>query len=727
MTIDDSVEIRKLPPSHITQLSSVLEIADQWKKLMSIVPSVLTKDNFECKISCENPAKYNSDHIRLIETASIKYKRTGTEILLEEWGCSGRIRPAVGHLRYLLIQAELFRAADYVAQNILHESPPERPSQGPAARIPTNINRDIMEQFLNEMNYESDLLENISPDSFNNNLDHSKPATTIPEIIVTPDVEDRPTSPNFNMQNTNEGNESKTVSSMIKFSSSIASTASLPNLSAFSDSDTVDESDTSIEIQSHTQDVPALSELLPSENNIPNITELNCASESSGIIPNLSGLNQISEKDIPQSELDQNIYQSASHDLIPNLSELNQPSTSIPNLTELISTNLENNSSSASTSNPTIIPVVSILTTLPGNEMGVNVSEENDSLPNLSVLIPETSRRSSLNVSINTFGSSVSRQCTSPLPNLTLNTHLPHFAYHELEVATNDFNEEPFEDLKEVGRFLGAGAFGKVFLATGLLDRPVAVKKLFLENVEVVNIDDTVTRQFRNEVEVLSRFQHENLLSLLGYSCDGCTYCLLYEYISGGTLKDRLQDGGPKLTWQERLDIALGTAKAVSYLHTAFSSPLIHRDIKTANILLDSSNKPKLGDFGITKLLTNQNTNTCTVIGTSAYMAPEALRGDISVKCDTFSFGVVLLELLTSLPSYDEKRDGNDLVTHVEENCEETIQPLLDITVGTWISNDLNFGEELYSIANQCLMEKKKRPVMARVTDMLNDLICKRH
>lgn len=136
-------------------------------------------------------------------------------------------------------------------------------------------------------------------------------------------------------------------------------------------------------------------------------------------------------------------------------------------------------------------------------------------------------------------------------------------------------------------------------LGIGLLEKPVAVKKLNLNGVNVVNVDDTITKQFRNEVELLCKYKHENLLSLLGYSCDGPTYCLIYEYICGGALKDRLEYSLKwpdrfRLLWTDRLYIALGTAKAVSYLHNAYSMPLIHRDIKTANILLDGFNKPKV-------------------------------------------------------------------------------------------------------------------------------------
>lgn len=125
-------------------------------------------------------------------------------------------------------------------------------------------------------------------------------------------------------------------------------------------------------------------------------------------------------------------------------------------------------------------------------------------------------------------------QPKSTTPNLSIMTQLPHFPYTQLEVATKHFSTK-------TGTFLGAGAFGSVFLATGLLDRPVAVKRMSLDNVEGITKDDRVTQQFKNEVEIFSKCKHENLVPLLGYSCDGNTYCLVFEYVPGGSLFDVLQ------------------------------------------------------------------------------------------------------------------------------------------------------------------------------------------
>jgi interleukin-1 receptor-associated kinase 4 len=310
-----------------------------------------------------------------------------------------------------------------------------------------------------------------------------------------------------------------------------------------------------------------------------------------------------------------------------------------------------------------------------------------------------------------------------------VDTLLPHVQYAELECFTDCFNELSVGS--SGGRKLGAGAFGSVYLGILPSQKLVAVKRL---NRDAVNVE----KQFRNEIEALSRFRHNNLLGLIGYSCDSSTYCLVYEYMSNGSLQDRLacKDEESVLHWQIRLNIAQGTANGILYLHTAFEKPLIHRDVKSANVLLDQQLVPKLGDFGLVHLGQHSNTvtmPTTTVLGTSAYMAPEAFRGDVSVKLDTFSFGVVLLEILTGLPPYNEEREGHDLVTHVEAMCEDTnsINILLDKRAGDWgmscvagHQEEYDVTERLYLVALKCIEDnKRKRPTMTTVVEELDEII----
>ncbi|XP_060527848.1 interleukin-1 receptor-associated kinase 4-like [Cylas formicarius] len=656
--MNSSLEIRKLQPGYVRELAQILEYAESWKRLMAIIPNHLGSNTFVCDIKIDNLPKYNSEHFKIIENASLKYKRSCTEILFDEWGTSGKIRPTLGHLKYLLAKAELFRAADYVAVELLREEPPERPSFGPAALVTTDLTEIKKNSGFDKIG-PVEPAASIVPSNValhHHFTNHQPSKNVIPDIVISEVID---VTPSDIIEVPIVKVKSKPVSDMMKFSSSASE-------------DVTNELESGI--------IPEISSLLESP-----------------------GPKEASESTVDSSEsneLSSSSFKGLTGSFAPPIADLLAPECSESDLN--------------------FIPALSALNPvsegIPNFEM-LQASEEQMHSSNSSL-----QSRSSFNVSNGT--DFLTSKCSSPLPNLYLNTELPHFTYGELAAATNNFNEEAYTNVDNAGRFLGSGAFGSVFLAPKLIDRPVAVKKIFLENAESVNEDDAVTKQFRNEVEVLCKYKHENLVSLLGYSCDGCTYCLVYEYVSGGALKDRLQDPSWRLMWKERLNIALGTASAVSYLHTGFSTSLIHRDIKTANILLDSEDNAKLCDFGLVKLLPSQKTNTHTAAyGTSAYMSPEAHRGDISVKLDTFSFGVVLLELLTSLPPIDYNRQGYDIVTHVEDHCDESITPLLDTSVGSWQENDINYGQKLYELAQKCLEEKKKRPSMVEVRDILNDLI----
>ncbi|XP_046649900.1 interleukin-1 receptor-associated kinase 4-like isoform X1 [Daphnia pulicaria] len=311
-------------------------------------------------------------------------------------------------------------------------------------------------------------------------------------------------------------------------------------------------------------------------------------------------------------------------------------------------------------------------------------------------------------------------------------TTLPHLSYTDLEYLTNDFDLNPVSQ----GRKLGAGAFGTVFLGMlkenpqlddrGIeiykkmklsLQHKVAVKRLHNQKVDV---DIDTNRLFRTEVETMSQYVHENLLALLAFSADGPDCCLVYSFIPNGSLEARLacEGGSPPLQWNQRLDVAHGVSKALIHLHTGGAQPLVHRDVKSANVLLDHNMKAKLGDFGLIRIGASGRGSksvafTSNVLGTSAYMAPEAFRGDISVKLDTFSFGVIILELLTGLPPYDEERDGNDLISHVDSALDEIefIQ-LLDPKISP-LPEDM--ASALHSIALSCIQEKKRRPLMTQV------------
>ncbi|CAH1984877.1 unnamed protein product [Acanthoscelides obtectus] len=646
-----SLEIRKLPPRHVKELTLMLETHELWKRVMSIIPKKLEKENFKCDITPHNPRKYTSEHFRLIERETDQTHRPSTEILFEEWGTSGRVRPSLGHLLYLLTKLKLFRAADYVAETLLNQEKPPRPEIGPGAPVPIpkpveqhknpTDEREI-EKILDEIDYPAQAVNRIRSNSQGSNKSKSPPPAAIPEIVITPNEEFVPTFPTrFVTQ------REKPVSDMIKFSTDTVESES----SIYEDSDSTISNNPGI---------------VSDSNNVTQSTSDNETSDS-------YSYNQ-ETGDVCVSEN------------IPRLSQI-LPSEKIkPKARVSFADTTDNNKDSD--------------------------SSEDDSLPNIPNL------EAIIGLEKTHIKEPPSDKPISPLPSLSLNTALPHLSYSELEVATNNFDESSIE---ESGRLLGKGSFGTVFLAHGLLNKPLAVKKLTLElnNSEVDNEIDTITKQFTNEIESLSKYKHENLLELLGYSCDGNTYCLLYEYITGGTLRYRLKGEGETLMWKDRIQIANATAKAVVYLHTAYSTPLIHRDIKSLNILLDENNKPKLCDFGLIKTTPSQDTiKATTIFGTSAYMAPEAFKGNISVKLDTFSYGVVLLELLTSLPPNDDEREDNDLVTHVY-GIEDKMS-LVDKNAGSWKENEINYAEKFYDIAERCVEERKNdRPTMVEVEKLL--------
>ncbi|XP_019434794.1 PREDICTED: cysteine-rich receptor-like protein kinase 3 [Lupinus angustifolius] len=184
----------------------------------------------------------------------------------------------------------------------------------------------------------------------------------------------------------------------------------------------------------------------------------------------------------------------------------------------------------------------------------------------------------------------------------------------------------------------------------------VAVKKLILSQSS--NID----HDFESEAKLISNVHHRNLVRLLGCCNEGQERILVYEYISNRSL-DRFLFGNKKgsLNWKQRYDIILGTARGLAYLHEEFYVPIIHRDIKTTNIFLDDDLQPKIGDFGLGRLLPGDGTHLNTrFAGTLGYTAPEyAIHGQVSEKADIYSYGVVVLEIISGQKSTEVKLDEN--------------------------------------------------------------------
>eukprot|EP00250_Pteridium_aquilinum_P019750 c24559_g1_i1 orf=259-2940(-) len=223
-----------------------------------------------------------------------------------------------------------------------------------------------------------------------------------------------------------------------------------------------------------------------------------------------------------------------------------------------------------------------------------------------------------------------------------------------LQVATNDFSED---------FFLGRGGFGSVYKGCLEDGTVIAVKKM-----DSTMMTNQGQREFQSEVDVLTKLRHRHLVAILGYCIEGDEKALVYEYMPGGTLSQHLfawsRYGMTPLSWKSRLSIALDVARGLEYLHGLAQSRFIHRDLKPSNILLDESLRAKISDFGLVRLVPEgekQSVQTL-VAGTFGYLAPEyAYTGHITTKGDVFSFGVVLMELITGRPALDNTQtDGNN-------------------------------------------------------------------
>ncbi|RWW85829.1 hypothetical protein BHE74_00005469 [Ensete ventricosum] len=213
------------------------------------------------------------------------------------------------------------------------------------------------------------------------------------------------------------------------------------------------------------------------------------------------------------------------------------------------------------------------------------------------------------------------------------------FSYEELYEITDGFSPQ---------NILGEGGFG----------REVAVKQLKVGSGQG-------EREFQAEVEIISRVHHRHLVSLVGYCISENQRLLVYDYVPNGTLESHLHAAGkrrPAMDWATRVKVAAGAAGGIAYLHEDCHPRIIHRDIKTSNILLDNKFEAQVSDFGLARLAMDACTHVTTrVMGTFGYLAPEyASSGKLTERSDVFSFGVVLLELITGRKPVDGTRPLGD-------------------------------------------------------------------
>ncbi|KAG8369284.1 hypothetical protein BUALT_Bualt15G0135400 [Buddleja alternifolia] len=290
------------------------------------------------------------------------------------------------------------------------------------------------------------------------------------------------------------------------------------------------------------------------------------------------------------------------------------------------------------------------------------------------------------------------------------------FTFKELAMATQNFRE---------ANLIGEGGFGCVYkgrLPSGLI---VAVKQLNLEGFQG-------NQEFIVEVLLLSLLHHPNLVNLIGYCTDGDQRLLVYEFMPMGSLENHLFDlepGQKPLSWSTRLKIACGAARGLEYLHCHANPPVIYRDLKSSNILLDNEYNVKLSDFGLAKLgPVGDKTHVSTrVMGTYGYCAPEyAMSGRLTLKSDIYSFGVVLLELITGRKAIDgtKKPGEQNLVVWSRPFLKDRtkyvqmVDPLLE---GRFSSKSLHHA---LAITSMCLQEQASfRPMISDVVVALEYIV----
>ncbi|CAN6480806.1 unnamed protein product [Victoria cruziana] len=245
------------------------------------------------------------------------------------------------------------------------------------------------------------------------------------------------------------------------------------------------------------------------------------------------------------------------------------------------------------------------------------------------------------------------------------------YTLRELEVATEGFADE---------NVIGEGGYGIVYKGVMHDGSLVAVKNL-------LNNRGQAEREFKVEVEAIGRVRHKNLVRLLGYCVEGAHRMLVYEYVDNGNLDQWLHgDVGPvgPLTWDIRMNVILGTAKGLAYLHEGLEPKVVHRDVKASNILLDQQWHPKVSDFGLAKLLGSERSYITTrVMGTFGYVAPEyASTGMLNERSDVYSFGVLIMEIISGRCPVDYSRPPGEVnlvewlkVLVSNKNLEQVLDP----------------------------------------------------
>ncbi|XP_061988779.1 leucine-rich repeat receptor protein kinase HPCA1-like [Rosa rugosa] len=286
------------------------------------------------------------------------------------------------------------------------------------------------------------------------------------------------------------------------------------------------------------------------------------------------------------------------------------------------------------------------------------------------------------------------------------------FSFEELMKYSNNFSE---------ANDVGSGGYGKVYRGTLPTGQLIAIKRAHKESIQGGN-------EFKTEIELLSLVHHKHLVSLVGFCFDRGEQMLVYEYVANGTLKDSLSGkSGIRLDWQRRLKIAIGAARGLAYLHELCDPPIIHRDIKSTNVLLDNRLNAKVADFGLCKSMGNSGRDhvSTQVKGTMGYMDPEYyMTQRLTEKSDVYGFGVLMLELLTARKPIEQ---GKYIVREVRMAMDKTkdlynLHVILDSAIN--LGTTLKGLERFVDLAMTCVEEEgANRPTMSEVVKEIENIM----
>ncbi|XP_020092570.1 putative serine/threonine-protein kinase isoform X1 [Ananas comosus] len=284
------------------------------------------------------------------------------------------------------------------------------------------------------------------------------------------------------------------------------------------------------------------------------------------------------------------------------------------------------------------------------------------------------------------------------------------FSYKELNSATENFSP---------GNKIGQGGFGSVYKGKLKNGSVVAIKVLSSESKQG-------TREFLNELSTIANIVHENLVTLYGCCVEGNRRILVYNYLENNSLAETLLGGNRsniQFSWRTRTNICIGVARGLAFLHEEVKPHIVHRDIKASNILLDMDLTPKISDFGLAKLFPDSMTHVSTrVAGTIGYLAPEyAIHGKLTKKADIYSFGVLLLEIVSG------RCNTNTRLPYEDQFLLERIWALYEHgelvnIVDTSLNGDFNPEEacRFLKVGLICTQDAPKvRPTMSTVIKML--------